>query len=117
MCGGSISLARSLLHGGNTYILLTVDYVSKWVEAIATQKNNAKTVVQFVHKNIFTRFGTPCCIISDEGNIIFASLLGKYNVRHVKNLPYHPQSNGQAEISNREIKSILEKKPNSSKKD
>ena len=99
---------------GNTYILLVVDYMSKWVEAIATQKNDAKTVVQFVHKNIFTRFGTPHCIISDEGshfcNRIFASLLGKYNVRHVKSLPYQPQSNGQAEISNREIKSILEKK-------
>ena len=106
---------------GNTYILLTVDYVSKWVEAIATKKNDAKTIVHFVHKNIFTRFGTPCCIINDEGshfyNIIFASLLGKYNVRHVKSLSYHPQSIGQAEISNQEIKGILEKTMNSSKKD
>ena len=87
---------------GNTYILLGVDYVSKWVEAIATQKSDAKTVVQFVHKNIFTRFGTPRCIISDEGsyfcNINFASLLGKYNLRHVKGLSYHPQSNGLAKI-------------------
>ena len=106
---------------GNTYILLAVNYMSKWVEAIATQKNDAKTVVQFVHKNIFTRFGTPRCIVSDEGshfcNKIFTSLLGKYNVRHVKSLQYHPQSNGQAEISNREIKNILEKTANSSKKD
>ena len=89
---------------GNIYIILMVEYVSKWVEAIATQKNDAKTIVQFVHKNIFTRFGTPHCIISDEGshfyNRIFASLLGKYNVRHVKSLMYHPQSHGQAEISN-----------------
>ena len=88
----------------NTYILLAVDYVSKWVEAIATQKNDAKTVVPFVHKNIFTCFGTPRCIISDEGshfyNRIFASLLGKYNVRHVKSLLYHLQSNEQVEISN-----------------
>ena len=77
--------------------------------------------MQFVHKNIFTRFGTPRCIISDEGshlcNIIFTSLLGRYNVGHVKSLPYHPQSNGQAEISNREIKSILQKTANSSIKD
>ena len=77
--------------------------------------------MQFVHKNIFTRFGNPRCIISDEGshfcNIIFTSLLGRYNVRHVKSLPYHPQSNGQAKISNREIKSILKKTTNSSIKD
>ena len=44
---------------GNKYILLAVDYVSKWVEAIATQKSDAKTAVQFVHKNIFTHFSTP----------------------------------------------------------
>ena len=47
----------------------------------------------------------------------FASLLGKYDVRHVKSLPYHPQSNGQVEMSNREIKGILEKTVNSSIKD
>ena len=106
---------------GNTYILLVVDYMSKWVEAIATQKNDAKTVVQFVHTNIFTRFGTPRCIINDEGshlcNRIFASLLGRDNVRHVKSLRYHLESNGHAEISNQEIKSILEKIENSSIKD
>ena len=44
---------------GNLYILLAVDYVSKWVEAIATTTNDAKVVVKFLSKNIFTRFGTP----------------------------------------------------------
>ncbi|KAL4361133.1 hypothetical protein GQ457_04G020720 [Hibiscus cannabinus] len=52
---------------GNLYILLAVDYVSKWVEAIATTHNDAKTVQRFIKKNIFTRFGTPRVIISDEG--------------------------------------------------
>ncbi|KAK9042484.1 hypothetical protein V6N11_017554 [Hibiscus sabdariffa] len=52
---------------GNLYILLVVDYVSKWVEAIATTHNDAKTVQRFIKKNIFTRFGTPRVIISDEG--------------------------------------------------
>ena len=84
--------------------------MSKWVEAVAIEKNGAKTVVQFVHRNILTRFGAPQCILSDEGshlyNRVFASLLGKYNVRHAK-----------AEISNREIKAILEKTVSSSRKD
>ena len=83
---------------GKLYILLAVDYVSKWVEAIATEKNDAKIVVQFVHINILTQFGAPRCILNDEGihlcNRVFASLLGKCNVRHAKILPYHPQSNG-----------------------
>ena len=42
---------------GNLYILLAIGYVSKWVEAIATPKNEVKTMVRFVHKNIFTCFG------------------------------------------------------------
>lgn len=38
----------------NEYILVDVEYVSKWVEIIATQKNNAKTVIKFLKKNIFS---------------------------------------------------------------
>nr|XP_009788355.1 PREDICTED: uncharacterized protein LOC104236173 [Nicotiana sylvestris] len=44
---------------GNTYILLAVDYVSKWVEAMAFPNNKARSVVAFLKKNIFIRFGTP----------------------------------------------------------
>ena len=50
---------------GFMYILLTVDYVSKWVEAKATKTNDAKVVVDFVRSNIFYRFGIPRAIISD----------------------------------------------------
>ncbi|KAK8952364.1 hypothetical protein KSP39_PZI003940 [Platanthera zijinensis] len=107
--------------GGNFYILLAVDYVSKWVEAIATQKNDAKIVLKFLKANIFTRFGTPKSIISDGGthfcNTQFKSLLKKYGVTHKVALAYHPQTNGLAEISNREIKSILEKTVSTTRKD
>ncbi|XP_073153588.1 uncharacterized protein [Henckelia pumila] len=51
---------------GYTDILLVVDYVLKWVEAIATSTNDVRVVVKFLQKNIFTRFGTPRVIISDE---------------------------------------------------
>ena len=80
---------------GNLYILLAVDCVSTWVEAIATPKNDAKTVIKFVHNNIFTRFGIPKSIISDEVyhfcNKMFATLMAKYVVKHRKSLAYHPQ--------------------------
>ncbi|XP_075475578.1 uncharacterized protein LOC142506338 [Primulina tabacum] len=96
---------------GQSYILLDVDYVSKWMEAIATSTNDARVVVKFVRRNIFTRFGTPRAIINDEDthfcNKVFNSLLAKYDVKHRVTLAYHPQANGQAEISNREIKEIL----------
>ena len=106
---------------GNLYILLDVDYVSKWVEAIACPRNDVSIVVNFVQKHIFSRFGTPRTIISDEGshfaNILFARLMSKYGVKHAMGLAYHPQSNGQPEISNKEIKKILEKTVNTNKKD
>ena len=106
---------------GNLYIILALDYVSKWVEAIAYPINDANTVVGFIQRNILSRFGAPITIISDEGshfaNKLFAKLMSRYGVKHVKGLAYHPQSNGQDEISNREIKNILEKIVNARRKD
>ena len=106
---------------GNLYILLAVDYVSKWVEVIVCPQNDANTVIRFIQRNILTRFGALRTIISDEGshfaNKLFAKLMSRYRVKHVMGLAYHPQSNGQAEISNREIKTILEKTVNASRKD
>nr|XP_009791703.1 PREDICTED: uncharacterized protein LOC104238895 [Nicotiana sylvestris] len=98
---------------GNKYILVTVDYVSKWVEAATLPTNDAKGVISFLRKNLFARFGTPRAIISDGGthfcNRAFAKLLEKYDVRHKVATPYHPQTSGQVEVSNREIKSMLTK--------
>ena len=64
---------------GNLYILLAVDYVSKWVEAIACPKNDANTIVGFIQRNISSRFGARRTIISDEGshfaNKVFEKLM------------------------------------------
>ncbi|XP_062119234.1 uncharacterized protein LOC133832982 [Humulus lupulus] len=88
----------------NQFILLAVDYVSKWVEVATTQANGDKVVFNFLHKHIFTWFGTPLAIISDEGchfcNKQLDALLARYGVYLRTTLPYHPQSNGQEEILN-----------------
>ncbi|CAN6542407.1 unnamed protein product [Malus baccata var. baccata] len=106
---------------GFIYILLAVDYVSKWVEAKATRTNDSKVVADFIRTNIFARFGMPRVIISDGGshfcNRTIEALLRKYNVNHKVSTPYHPQTNGQAEVSNREIKQILEKTVGPTRKD
>ena len=98
-----------------------MDYVFKWVNAIATPTNDGQVVLKFLHKNIFTRFGTPRAIVSDEGthfcNKLFNNLLAKYWVRHKVALAYHPQTNGQAEVSTREVKQILEKIVSVNRKD
>ncbi|PIN20438.1 DNA-directed DNA polymerase [Handroanthus impetiginosus] len=110
-----------VLSFGNMYILVAVDYVSKWVEAVAVPNNDSKVVVNFIKKNIFTRFGTPRAIISDGGthfcNRNIKALLSKYGVKHKIFTPYHPQTSGQVKVSNREIKRILEKTVSSTRKD
>jgi hypothetical protein len=106
---------------GFLYILVGVDYVSKWVEDVPSKTNDHQVVVKFLQEYIFTRFGTPRGIISDGGNHFnnhpFASLLKKYEITHKVGTPYHPQTSGQVEISNKEIKSILEKTVNTNRKD
>ncbi|GJS47769.1 reverse transcriptase domain-containing protein [Tanacetum coccineum] len=71
---------------GNKYILVAVDYLSKWVEAKALPINDARVIVKFL-KSLFARFGTPKAIISDRVthfcNDQFAKVMSKYGVTHV----------------------------------
>lgn len=91
----------------NVYIILAVDYLSKWVEAKATRNDDANTVVNLL-KGLFARKGVPKAIISDKGthfcNKVFDALMRKYHVHHRTSTPYHPQTSGQAETSNKEKK-------------
>ncbi|CAN6486819.1 unnamed protein product [Victoria cruziana] len=106
---------------GYLYILVAVDYVSKWVEAVATQTNDHKVVLKFIKHNIFSRFGVPHVMISDGGkhfrNVQVGFLLRKYSVHHLIATPYHPQTSGQVEVLNRKIKRILEKTVRPDRKD
>nr|GEU38972.1 reverse transcriptase domain-containing protein [Tanacetum cinerariifolium] len=97
---------------GNKYILVAVDYLSKWVEAKALLTNDARVVVKFL-KSLFSRFETPRAIISDRRthfcNEQFARIMTKYGVTHRLATTYHPQTSGQVEVSNRGLKHILKR--------
>nr|GFA87551.1 reverse transcriptase domain-containing protein [Tanacetum cinerariifolium] len=97
---------------GNKYILVAVDYLSKWVEARALPTNEARVVVKFL-KSLFSQFGTPKVIISNRGthfcNDQFAKVMSKYGVTHRLSTAYHPQTSGQVEVTNRGLKRILER--------
>nr|GEU68509.1 reverse transcriptase domain-containing protein [Tanacetum cinerariifolium] len=91
---------------GNKYILVAVDYLSKWVEAKALPTNDTRVVCKFL-KSLFARFGTPCTIISDRDthfyNDQFAKVMLKYGVTHRLATPYHPQTSGQTAGDHRKV--------------
>ena len=76
------------------YILVGVDYVSKWVEAVDRETNDHKVVLKIVRENIFSRLKVPKAIISDRGshfcNKPFEKLLKKYEVTYKQATTYHP---------------------------
>lgn len=78
---------------GNKYILVVVDYVSKWVEAIASPTNAARVVLKLFKTIFFARFNVPRVVISDGGthfiNKVFEDLLKKHRVKHKFATPYH----------------------------
>ncbi|GJR38318.1 reverse transcriptase domain-containing protein [Tanacetum coccineum] len=97
---------------GNKYILVALDYVSKWVKAQALPTNDARVVVKFL-RQLFARFGVPKALICDRGTYFCNSKLEKalqrYGVTHKLSTAYHPQSNGQTKVTNMAIKCILER--------
>ncbi|GJX62250.1 reverse transcriptase domain-containing protein [Tanacetum coccineum] len=94
------------------YILVTIDYVSKWAEAEALPTNDARVVVNFL-KKLFSRFGILKALISNRGthfcNRQMEKILKKYGVHHRITTAYHPQTSGQVENTNRTLKRILKK--------
>jgi transposase InsO family protein len=98
---------------GYEHILVMVDYVSKWVEAMLCHKASTEESITMIKNVSFPRFGTPRIFISDGGTHFtgknFKKCLSKLGIEHRVSTSYHPQTNGQAETSNRQLKSILNK--------
>ncbi|GJT03096.1 putative nucleotidyltransferase, ribonuclease H [Tanacetum coccineum] len=94
------------------YILVAIDYVSKWVEAQALPTNDARVVITFL-KKLLCHFGMPKALISDRGthlcNEIMEKTMKRYGVNHRFSTSYHPQTSGQIENTKKALKRILEK--------
>jgi transposase InsO family protein len=92
---------------GNKYIVVAMDYFSRWPEARAIKSANAETVATFIYEEIICRFGAPKKIQSDQGthfvNEIIKNLTERFRIKHSLSSPYHPQSNGLVERFNKTL--------------
>ena len=95
------------------YSLVAMDYVSKWVEALPCVAADSRSSKRMFQETIFPRFGVPRVVISDGGSHFidktFKKCLSELGVDHRVATLYHPQTSGQAETFNKQIKNILQK--------
>ena len=81
-----------------SYILVCIDYVTKWVEAKALTRATEQVVLDLLFENIFAHFGIPREIVTDGGpqftSHLIKKLVEKYGIHHRITSPYHPQENG-----------------------
>jgi len=104
---------------GHKYIVVAVDYFTKWAEAMPTFNNTADTAARFFFNHVISRFGVPLQLVSDHGkhfeNEIFVELSSRLGFSHEFASPYYPQSNGQVEAVNKVLKTMLQRTVNKHK--
>ena len=96
-----------------TYIVVATEYLTKWAEAKAVKTNTAAHVATFMYENIISRFGCPKILISDRGlhflNDLIEQMTNRFQTKHRKTTPYHPQTHGQTERINGILVNTLRK--------
>jgi hypothetical protein len=99
--------------GGHGYIIVVVDYFTKWAEAMPTFLNDGRTTTLFIFNHIITHFGVPRAIVTDHGshfkNQMMSELHAKLGFRHENSSPYYPQANGQVEAINKVLKTMIQR--------
>jgi len=98
---------------GNRYIIVAMDYLTKWPEARPTPTNTAAEAEKFIYEDIICQHGCPQIILSDRGlhfkNKLINQLTERFKIQHLFSSPYHPQTNGLVERFNRTLCESLAK--------
>nr|KYP76770.1 Pol polyprotein [Cajanus cajan] len=98
---------------GHRFILVAIDYFTKWVEAASYASVTRNVVVKFIKRNLICRYGLPSRIITDNGtnlnNKMMKELCEGFKIQHHNSSPYHPKMNGAIKAANKNIKKIIQK--------
>jgi len=96
---------------GQRFILVAIDYFTKWVEATSYANVTRKIVAKFIRKELICRYGLPSRIITDNAtnlnNKMMSELCDEFKIRHYNSSPYRPKMNGAVEATNKNIKKII----------
>jgi hypothetical protein len=102
-----------LSFAGHIFILTSIDYFTKWTKVVPLRYSHDENVISFLKTNIFSRFGIPLEIITDNGpSFISAKLtqfLAKLGVKHFTSSTYYPQGNGKFESTNKKLVRIIKR--------
>ncbi|PKI42146.1 hypothetical protein CRG98_037462 [Punica granatum] len=98
---------------GHLFILVAIDYFTKWIEAVTLASVTAKAMTQFFKRDIIVRYGVPAIIITynakNLNNKVINELCTQFEIQHRNSSPYHLQMNGAVEAANKNIEKIIEK--------
>ncbi|XP_027182063.1 uncharacterized protein K02A2.6-like [Coffea eugenioides] len=98
---------------GHRFILVTIEYFTKWVETASYKHVTKKVVSDFLRNNIICRFGVPETLITDNAknlnNDMVDGLCEQFKIRHRNSAIYRPQMNGAVEAANKNLKKIIRK--------
>ncbi|KAK4469996.1 hypothetical protein MN116_000019 [Schistosoma mekongi] len=96
---------------GNRYILVMVDYFTKWFEAVPIPQQDAATIAKVFINTWIARYGAPTALHSDQGpafeSYLIANVCSFFGIRKTRTTAYHPQGNGLVERTNRTLKMLL----------
>ncbi|XP_058758232.1 uncharacterized protein LOC131631452 [Vicia villosa] len=108
-----IGMIEPKASNGHRFILVAIDYFTKWVEAASYANVTRQVVVRFIKNNIICRYGVPSKIITDNGsnlnNKMMKELCEEFKIEHHNSSPYRPKMNGAVEAANKNIKKIVQK--------
>ena len=108
-----IGMIEPKASNGHRFILVAIDYFTKWVEAASYAKVTKQVVVRFIKNNLICRYGIPNKIITDNGsnlnNKMMDELCESFRIEHHNSSPYRPKMNGAVEAANKNIKKIIQK--------